>query len=150
MYISSLAASGTNLFAGTGGGVYLSTNNAISWTKISTPFSSFECMTQIGANLFAGTSEGVFLSTNNGASWTAVDSGLPGILDIDSFASSGIDVFAGSWYNGVFLTTNNGTSWTAVNTGLTNTNVQSLAVSGTNLFAGTYSSSVFGGVRCRK
>ena len=38
---------------------------------------------------------------------------------------------------GVFLSTNNGTSWTAVNTGLTNTFVSSLAVSGTNLFAGT-------------
>ena len=38
---------------------------------------------------------------------------------------------------GVFLSTNNGTSWTAVNTGLTNTACPALAVSGTNLFAGT-------------
>ena len=38
---------------------------------------------------------------------------------------------------GVFLSTNNGTSWTAVNSGLTNTDVHALAVSGTNLFAGT-------------
>jgi hypothetical protein len=38
---------------------------------------------------------------------------------------------------GVFLSTNNGTSWTAVNNGLTNTFVRALAVSGTNLFAGT-------------
>ncbi|MCK7528688.1 MAG: hypothetical protein MZV64_69590 [Ignavibacteriales bacterium] len=44
---------------------------------------------------------------------------------------------------GVFLSTNNGTSWTAVNTGLTNTNVRALAVSGTNLFAGTDGGGVF-------
>ena len=40
--------------------------------------------------------------------------------------------------SGVFLSTNNGTSWTAVNTGLTDAAVYALAVSGTNLFAGTY------------
>ena len=40
---------------------------------------------------------------------------------------------------GVFLSTNNGKiSWTAVNNGLTNKAVQSLAINGTNLFAGTY------------
>ena len=44
---------------------------------------------------------------------------------------------------GVFLSTNNGTSWTAVNTGLTNTAVSALAVSGTNLFAGTGSGGVW-------
>ncbi|MGC8654760.1 MAG: T9SS type A sorting domain-containing protein, partial [Candidatus Kryptoniota bacterium] len=39
--------------------------------------------------------------------------------------------------------TNNGTSWTAVNNGLTNTNVFALAISGTNIFAGTYGSGVW-------
>ena len=57
--------------------------------------------------------------------------------NIDSFAISGTNLFAGTMGDGVFLSTNNGTSWTAVNTGLTDTLVTSLAVSGTNLFAGT-------------
>ncbi len=35
-------------------------------------------------------------------------------------------------------TSHNGTSWSPVNSGLTNMIVQSLAVSGTGLFAGTY------------
>jgi hypothetical protein len=39
---------------------------------------------------------------------------------------------------GVFLSTNNGASWTAVNNGLTSQYVESLTVSGSNLFAGTY------------
>ena len=50
-------------------------------------------------------------------------------------------IFAGTYYGGVFLSTNNGTSWTAVNNGLTGggLTVNALAVSGTNLFAGTNS-----------
>jgi hypothetical protein len=50
----------------------------------------------------------------------------------------------GSKNGGVFLSINNGTSWTAVNTSLTNMDVWSFAVSGTNFFAGTR-----GGVRRR-
>ncbi|MRR08457.1 MAG: T9SS type A sorting domain-containing protein, partial [Deltaproteobacteria bacterium] len=45
--------------------------------------------------------------------------------------------FAGLHGDGVFLSTNNGGSWTALNSGLTNRSVRSLAVSGTDLYAGT-------------
>ena len=55
---------------------------------------------------------------------------------------SGSNLFAGTTEGGLFLSTNNGTSWMAVNNGLTNTVVRSLAVNGSNLFAGT-SSGVF-------
>jgi hypothetical protein len=55
---------------------------------------------------------------------------------------SGENTFAGT-DSGVFLSTNNGASWTAVNTGLTYPRVQSLAVLGTNLFAGTYGGGVW-------
>jgi hypothetical protein len=41
--------------------------------------------------------------------------------------------------SGVFLSTDNGTSWNAVNNGLTDTSVNVLTASGTNLFAGTNS-----------
>jgi hypothetical protein len=84
--------------------------------------------------------------------------------DITVLAVNGSNLFAGTLYEGpygddhehgddehdgvdedsgvregssVFLSTNNGTSWTAVNTGLTSTQVFSLAVGGSNLFAGT-------------
>jgi hypothetical protein len=50
---------------------------------------------------------------------------------------SGSNLFAGTRGGGVFLSTNNGTSWTQKNNGLNNNRVLSLAVSGTNLFAGT-------------
>ena len=57
---------------------------------------------------------------------------------IGCFAVSDMNLFAGTQGSGVFLSTNNGTSWTEVNTGLTSSFVYTLAVSGTNLFAGTY------------
>jgi ligand-binding sensor domain-containing protein len=135
--VNSLAVSGTDLFAGTSGGVFLSTNNGASWTAVNTGLTdpSVRSLAVSGTDLFAGTSGGVFLSTNNGASWTAVNTGLTN-PSVNSLAVSGTDLFAGT-SGDVFLSTNNGASWTAVNTGLTNPVVMSLAFSGTNLFAGT-------------
>ena len=95
-----------------------------------------------GANLFAGiTNGGVFLSTNNGTSWTAASAGLPSTSTVDALTASGTYLFAGT--NGIFLSTDNGTSWTAANTGFTGASVATLAVSGTNLFAGANGGGVF-------
>ena len=93
--VLSLAVSGTNLFAGTEGGVGISTNNGTSWTAVSAGLtnSSVFVFAISGTNLFAGTYGGVFLSTNNGASWTAA-----GFADttVEAFAVSGINLFAGT------------------------------------------------------
>jgi len=45
--------------------------------------------------------------------------------------------------DGVFLSSNSGASWTSTSAGLTNRTVYTLAVSGTNLFAGTAAGGVF-------
>jgi ligand-binding sensor domain-containing protein len=133
-----------NLFAGTGDGVFLSTDNGTSWTAVNDglTYTDVRALAVTGTNLFAGTRGGAFLSTNNGTSWTAVNNGLTHsnyLLDlyVIAFAVSGTNLFAGT-DDGVFRSNDNGTSWTRVNNGLTNTSVRALAVSGTNLFAGTY------------
>jgi hypothetical protein len=60
-----------------------------------------------------------------------------------SFAISGSYIFAAT-AKGVTLSTDDGVSWTvAANTGLTNLILRPLAVSGTNLFAGTFGDGVF-------
>jgi photosystem II stability/assembly factor-like uncharacterized protein len=76
--VNCFAVSGTNLFAGTRGGVFLSTNNGTSWTAVNTGLTNTDVtsLAVSGTNLFAGTFGGVFLSTNNGTSWTAVNTGL--------------------------------------------------------------------------
>jgi hypothetical protein len=62
---------------------------------------------------------------------------------VSTVAVLGTNLFAGIYLGSVFLSTNNGTSWTAVDSGLTNTSVNALAASGTNLFAGTDGSGVW-------
>jgi hypothetical protein len=142
-----MGASGTNLFAGTSKGVFLSTDNGTSWTYSGLSYHNVYALAAIDTNLFAGTgydgSGGVYRSTDNGASWTAVNSGLNlhfGVHEFDAITflfDSGINLFAGTEHSGVHLSTNNGTSWTGVNSGLMSKHIYGLAGSGTNLFAGT-------------
>jgi photosystem II stability/assembly factor-like uncharacterized protein len=161
--VSTLAVIDSYIFAGTPDGVFLSTNNGTSWvpanqglpkgpcdTSYTIPI---ECVAVSGANLFAGSTYscpdggfmgGVFLSTDKGASWTEVGSGLPSPLppyDL-ALAASASNIFAAMGEN-IYLSTNNGKSWTAVSSGLPNINVQSLAVSATHLFAGTWGEGVW-------
>jgi hypothetical protein len=62
---------------------------------------------------------------------------MPASLFNNMVVIVGSNVFVGTDYNGVFASTNNGASWTTINSGLTNTNVFSVGVCGTYLFAGT-------------
>jgi hypothetical protein len=116
--IYSLAASGTNLFVGSGAGwgVFLSTNNGTSWTQVGSALtiSTIYSLSASGTNLFAGGAicgiepcYGVlFLSTNNGASWTPASNGLstggvnPFVPMITSLAACGTNLFAGVWGGG--------------------------------------------------
>jgi photosystem II stability/assembly factor-like uncharacterized protein len=143
--VHSLAAAGTNLFAGTSGGVFLSTDSGSSWTTVSTGLPNPEALGVValavsGTNLFAGTyGDGIYLSTNDGTSWTLTPGHGP--VALLCLVVIGPYVFA-ACTSGVFLSTDNGTSWMARNNGLPRSGwmgvpVGSLAVSGTNVFAGT-------------
>ena len=136
-----LAATGTNLFAGTAGGVFLSTNNGSNWTAVNNGLTlgipwEVASLAFSETDLFAGTvSGGVFLSTNNGENWTAVNSGLTNMI-VPSLAVSGTNVIAGT-YGGIFLSTNGGASWAPFKPDIPKRSLVSFAVSGTNIFAGT-------------
>jgi photosystem II stability/assembly factor-like uncharacterized protein len=137
--VSSAAdGSGTNLFAGTTSGIFLSTNNGTSWTAVNTSMTYADVITFAvgGLKLFAGTYQGgVFYSDNNGENWTLVNKELPN--PIKALVVNGSNLFAGTDGSGVFLSNNIDTNWTEINNGLTNTHILSLAASETNLFAGT-------------
>ncbi len=137
-----LKVSGMNILAGTyGQGVYLSSNNGISWTVDTSGLTNKQvlALAASGDTVLAGTwGGGVFASTDNGSSWTADTTGLGGSgLAVYSLAVSGSDFFAGTQEGGIYRSTNNGTSWAAVNLGLTNTFGTALLPSGNNLLAGT-------------
>jgi hypothetical protein len=144
VFTYAFAVSGSNIFAGTSGGVFLSTNGGASWTAVSTGLTNtyIASLAISGANIFAGTGSGVFLSTNNGASWTSASSGVPANY-IFSLAVSGSNIFAGTVSGGVYVSTNNGTTWTAANSGLPSRDILSLAASGSNIFAGARGGGVF-------
>lgn len=137
-----LAASGSNLFAGTAnGGVSLSTDSSVTWTALNSGLTNtnVRSLTVSNDTLYAGTNGGgIFRSINNAKSWTAVDSGLTNDT-VYTIAMNGSTVLAGTHSGGVFRSTNNGTSWTAVNAGLTNTEVWSLVSYplASDFFAGT-------------
>ena len=98
-----------------------------------------KCMLVNGPNIFAGTfSSGIFLSQDNGNTWVAKNSGIL-TPDIYSLVSSGSNIFAGS-YIGVYLSQNNGNSWTVAGTPIGTVNT--MAVSGINLFAGNNSGNI--------
>ena len=140
-----LAVSGTNLFAGTSGGVLYSTDNGISWTQTGLR-TGIQTLTASGTDVYAATSYGVHLYTEIGTRWISLSS--PGDYVV-ALAVSGTNLFAGTDGGGVFLTTNNGTSWTSANTGLiylVYTRVRALAISGTNLFVGIFDAGYYGGI----
>ena len=133
---SEMIKNDTNLFAGTSGGVFLSTNHGTSWIEVSTGLPDTCNVTALAfssTNLFAGTKNGIFFSTNNGTNWIERNNSLSNTC-VTSLAVSGSNIFAAT-AGGIFLSTNNGTSWTKTN--FTNTNLISITLTGTNLFACT-------------
>ena len=103
-HVRTFAVSGTNLFAGTIGGVFLSTNNGTSWTAVNTGLTNTNAsaLAVSGTNLFAGTySGGVYLLANNGTSWTAVNTGLTNTY-VNALAVSGTNLFVGTQAGGVW------------------------------------------------
>jgi len=149
--VVSLASNGGNVYAGTvGNGVVITTDNGSEWTAINSGYLTNTDEFPIGYILLATDSlllvsmKGVGLarSTNNGAGWTSGNSGLSGGPDCIAADSSG-NLFAGT-NQGAFLSTDNGMSWTAVNAGLPVTHIViSLAVLGTNVFAGVENFGVY-------
>lgn len=137
--VHSIFVSGTKLFAGTGDGIYSSTNNGNNWKIVSSGLPSGTQVTSfamIGSNLFAGTSVGVILSTNTGTTWKVVSNGLTN-LNVECLLASSSNLFAGT-DNGVALSTDSGANWTPVTNGLTDTITRTLAVIDNAIFVGTY------------
>ena len=126
---------------------FVSNDNGNNWTAKNTGLTNTVINTiEIKADtIFAGTKNGLFLSDDNGNSWKKA-----GLKDVSIYALAikSDTIFAGTNL-GVCLSTNNGYSWKKKNTGLTNSTgvpnntVQTLAMSGNYIFAGTPGGGVF-------
>ncbi len=145
LYIQSLAASGSKLFAGSYNGVFVSSNNGESWTQTSGIMTNVTVTSLLvtDSNIFAGTgAEGVFLSTNSGSNWINANSGLSN-TNIRAMGVDGASLVVGAFNDGMFLSTNDGISWTSESDGLGGTDLSALASIGNNLFATTFDEGIF-------
>jgi ligand-binding sensor domain-containing protein len=140
--IMRLIVSGSHLFAGLieDGGIYRSDDNGNHWTPASAGLTEKNIYSLVASDgdLFAGTVDGLFHSTDDGAHWSPFTTGLTHsgpLLTVEALSVCDTNLFACTPDCGLFVSSTKHADWTS--TGLTNTQVKSLAVSGTNIFAAT-------------
>ncbi|MBL0175362.1 MAG: hypothetical protein IPP94_08895 [Ignavibacteria bacterium] len=140
-FINALHFLSNTLYAGTGTGVFASTNLGVTWTKKSSGLvpESIHKLDSRDTVLYAGGMFGdVFVSMNRGNSWEKVYSS-PVSTDVTSFVSTDTSECVGFYAGGIMQSTEHGTSWREFNDGFTMPTVQirSLCRVGNSMLAGT-------------
>lgn len=130
------------ILAGTGDGIFSSTDYGNTWLPSNTgiaPGAIFS-LGKNSAGIFASSGSEIYFSNNVGTSWTNVINTSHYVFE---FAFLNDTVFAATNGGGVLMSADNGLTWAAVNTGLTDTTVLSLVTKGNLLFAGTANKGIF-------
>ncbi|HWF44279.1 MAG TPA: hypothetical protein VG537_06530 [Candidatus Kapabacteria bacterium] len=137
---------GSKLYTLVGGwSIYTSANNGVSWSFLDSGqylggiAASDTKLFAVGWNIDRGLWT-ILFSSDWGKSWNEQDSAwtfgdVSG--DAPSLVASGNNLFALTLKNGILRSSDNGATWTPINTGLPIPDVGTLAIGGTNLFAGT-------------
>lgn len=121
-----LATRDGRIYAGTGHGIFQSSDRGITWFPPDNVNLSVRTLllTRHG-NLFAGTSSaGVYRSADDGLTWTAVNNGLVGALNVVALATNdsgflyaGTDDVSRYGTGGLFRSTDEGNLWIGVQYG---------------------------------
>jgi photosystem II stability/assembly factor-like uncharacterized protein len=127
--------SGNKIYASTDGGIYLSTDNGQSWSRISSGLTDrmINCVLELSdGTLLAGEGgcggpKGVLRSSDHGATWSPSGTGLTDHCMM-GFVMKNSFIFAGTGGGGIFRSTDYGNSWEPVNNGVTNKNIRCLLV----------------------
>ena len=106
--VSTFAVLDSNIFAGTGSGVFRSTDNGFTWTAVNNGLTDSMVMSLAvsGTSVFAGTEKGVFRSMDNGENWVPVNNGLKDAdsgLIITTLCTHGTNLLAGVVFDGVYI-----------------------------------------------
>lgn len=143
--VYALGSQDNAIFAGTLSGIWRSTDRGANWVRVNNGLqgtgTSIKGFFTNGAALYAASDGGVYLSTDRGDTWIKASGGLPDGPTRKPVAI-GAEVFVIANAGKIFRTSNQGGQWTPVNLPVSAW-VESLAVAGTNLFAGTISNGIF-------
>jgi photosystem II stability/assembly factor-like uncharacterized protein len=132
--VRSYTSSGSNIFAGTLTGVFISSNNGTLWTPVKNGLdTSVYSMVSSGGNIYAG-SYGMYFTSNYGNNWNEINNGL-NFINVNDICSSGNTLFCNSRLP--YRTDNNGSNWILSSNGI-NSGTNCLYQSGNLLFAGSY------------
>jgi|GEM_PF-3369591 len=138
------------IYAGTAGGVYISTNNGFNWAVTSLYQKNISCLKIIDNKIFAGTIDGLFVSTNNGETWSLRTKGLLyhqnltyNYHRINSICNYNDKIYIGTENDGVYFSDDGGESWSSLNEGLGGGFVMELVADDSILYAGSYQFGLF-------
>lgn len=105
-------------------GVYRSTNQARSWTRLRVVPDRFTVRAHLvyldpvkAGRVYTGTTEGLFVSNNDGKNWTRLTSGSVVVNAIQVNPENNREILVGTEYQGVLRSGDGGRTWTESNTG---------------------------------
>lgn len=124
--IRSLIPAGQDIYAGgTGGAVFRSSDNGLSWTPVSDslpPKALIHDLQVIGTDLYAGTSNGIFRLASGAGYWEGLNQWPASALsdddnlgpDVRAIALIGEELFAGTLRRGLYVFDKTGQKWKSV------------------------------------
>ena len=130
-----LALIGSTVYAGADSGLYRSTDNGLTWSRMAFAGTRVYALAGSGSTLISGTAAGVYRSTNSGTIWALANT-QPGSQPVQSLATQGGMYFAGT-PTGMYVSSDNGVNWAPRNAGFANTLVSRIASSRTALCSAT-------------
>lgn len=143
LFATSFAAhsSGSPVYAGSGSGVFVSSDNGQTWSPINNGLSNLDVRAVAidgSDNLYAGTSAGVFSYNSGTSTWSEYNSATLGNKDVKALAFKGSDLYAGTNGGGIYKISTPSGVWGQKNNGLaSNTVINALATEAGTVFAGT-------------
>ena len=144
-YIRDLISDGENVYATTGGGgVLVSEDNGLNWDFKNNGILSYDVKSfALSENtLFVSCDENVYRSLNQGESWEPAGTEMEDKYTKTLLAFDNM-VFAGTYLFGVYRSMDDGLSWIPVNNGLPAKYIYWLETDGENIYAGTYQDGMY-------
>lgn len=140
--VRSFAISGSKIFAGSYGKVFVSTDSGGVWSSVFDSAGSYVySMLASGSNVYAG-SAGMYFSSNGGGVWSERINNLNSITPTD-FCVSGSSLFCST--DAVYRSTNNGNNWIPSGNGISTKtscvyNMNGILFAGSNMYGGIFKS----------